>query len=286
MFLALGALPILAAVLSGFGAASLLGMLHLPRRDVEPVPGALPTEIQAAGGALLKASWLPSQSADACVLFLHGLGGTRDRVNRFLPAFRTAGYAILAPDSRAQGESGGDTITYGVLEKHDTIAWARWMREQGCTAIYGLGESLGASVLIDAAAVEPVFRAIVADAAYADLLDEAEHRGMRLFPFPRFVAAPMAQLAVAGGSLYARLALNIDFRQASPVRSITRTQTPILLIHGEADNRTPPEHSRRLAAAAPATTDLWIVPGAGHVRSFRTAPEEYTQRMLDWFAAH
>jgi hypothetical protein len=276
-FLALGALPILAAVLSGFGAMSLLGMLHLPRRGVEPVIGALAAQMKAGDGAILQASWLPGEPGDACVIFLHGLGGTRDRVNRFVPALGSAGYSILAPDSRAQGESGGDTITYGVLEKHDTIGWVHWMRARGCTAIYGLGESLGASVLIEAAAIEPVFRAVAADAAFADL---------RLFPFPRFLAAPMAQLAVSGGSLYARLALDIDFRQASPVRGITRTQTPILLIHGEADNRTPPEHSRRLAAAAPATAQLWLVPGAGHVRSFRAAPEEYTRRLLDWFAAH
>ena len=284
------AFPALATMFATLGAASLLNMLHLPRRAHEPLPEARPAEIQTTDGARLEASWIgpdtmPPASA-SCVLFLHGVGGARDRVDRFVPALRSAGYAILAPDSRAHGESGGDTITFGLLEKHDAVAWARWMREHGCSRIFGLGESMGASVLIDAAAMEPLFTAIVADSAFADLLDEARHRAGRLFPFPQLVAGPLARLTVAGGSLYTRLALDLDFSQASPIRSIARARTPVLLIHGSLDNRTPPSHSERLAAASPGTTELWLVPGAGHVRSFRAAPEEYNRRMLAWFAGH
>ena len=42
--------------------------------------------------------------------------------------------------------------------------------------MYGLGESLGASILIQATAREPVFRAIVAECPFADLRAIAEFR--------------------------------------------------------------------------------------------------------------
>ncbi len=277
------AIAVVTTGMAGLGAASLLAMLHVPRRGSDPPVDTRPVQIEAADHAILKASWLQHEGESACVLFLHGLGGTRDQVNRFVPMLRSGGYAILAPDSRAHGESGGDMVTFGLLEKQDAIRWTHWMRTQGCERVYGLGESLGASVLIQAAAVEPAFAAIVADAPSADLLKEAEHRSSRLFPFPAAIATPIAKLAVAGGDFYARHALDIDFSQVSPVRSITQTQTPILLIHGTADRRTPPSNSERLHAASPATTALWLVPGAGHVRSFSVAPQEYRRRVLDWF---
>jgi len=77
--------------------------------------------------------------------------------------FLAEGYAVLVPDIRGHGRSGGDLVTYGVREKYDALDWAHWMRREGCVTLYGLGESLGAAILIQATAVEPVFSAVVAE---------------------------------------------------------------------------------------------------------------------------
>jgi hypothetical protein len=81
--------------------------------------------------------------------------------------FLSQGYAALPPDSRAHGISGGELVTYGLLEKFDVIAWALWMKQAACRKVYGLGDSLGASILMQAAAVQPAFAAIVAECPYA-----------------------------------------------------------------------------------------------------------------------
>jgi fermentation-respiration switch protein FrsA (DUF1100 family) len=60
---------------------------------------------------------------------------------------------------------------------------------------------------------------------------------------------------------------------------------PILLIHGDADRNIPPRHSRELHALNPAT-QLWEVPGAPHVASYGTAPEEYERKVVEWFRTH
>jgi pimeloyl-ACP methyl ester carboxylesterase len=119
--------------------------------------------------------WLrPAVSNGNCIIVLHGIADSRSSGVGFAPMF--PGYVVLAPDSRGHGESGGAYLTYGLLEKHDVIAWAHWMREKGCHKLYGLGESLGASILIQAVAVEPIFSAIVAECPYADLREMAEYR--------------------------------------------------------------------------------------------------------------
>ncbi|MEO5926057.1 MAG: alpha/beta hydrolase [Bryobacteraceae bacterium] len=272
--------------ITAFSANALLGMLQLPRTVMTDWPGAQVIQIEAQDHVMLKAAWVESPSfAGSCVLSLHGAGGWRARSHRFLPWLLPAGYSVLAPDLRAQGESGGETITYGLLEQHDTLAWATWLRGHGCTKIYGMGESLGASVLIMAAGIEPDrFTAIVAECPFANLLESAEERGASLFPFPEAIKAPIAKMAVLGGSLYVRATKGLDFDQVSPVESIAKLKMPILLIHGLADTRTPAEHSKELLAANPQHAQLWLVPGAKHVGAFTMAPEEFKARVLGLFA--
>jgi len=188
---ALIALSLLPLGITTLSASALLQMLHLPRTVIADAPDTQLIQIEAQDHIALKAAWVESPTfAGSCVLSLHGAGGWRGRSQRFLPWLLPAGYSVLAPDLRAQGESGGDTITYGLLEQYDAIAWTVWLRGHGCTKIYGMGESLGASVLIMAAGLHPeehVFEAIVAECPFADLLEAAEQRAGGLFPLPSVV---------------------------------------------------------------------------------------------------
>jgi len=52
---------------------------------------------------------------------------------------------------------------------------------------------------------------------------------------------------VESGLWYARLRYDVDLRRASPAAAVRVSHTPILLIHGTADERTPVRRSRGLA---------------------------------------
>jgi len=41
-------------------------------------------------------------------------------------------------------------------------------------------------------------------------------------------------------------------------------RAPLLVLHGEADDLIPPEHGRRVAAAAGGPAELVLLPGVGH----------------------
>ena len=196
-----------------------------------------------------------------------------------------SGYSVLAPDSRAHGISGGQLITYGLLEKYDTVAWVNWMRTQGCTKVYGLGESLGASVLIQAAALQPAFSGLAVEGAFADLSEVAKYRLRTQTGLPALISNPLAGLVFASGMLYARVVDGLDFSEVNPLKSIREASTPVLLIHGLSDTRTPPSQSKELAAANP-NNSLWLVPNAEHVGAAKAEPEEFKRRVLGWFAEH
>ncbi len=268
-----------------FGVAALVGraMLHVPRKHAPlSTGGALDTSIIAADGATLRGSWFgQAASPQGCVIVLHGLGESRAASAGYAQMFQRAGYAVLAPDSRGHGESGGETVTYGLLEKFDVQRWASWMREQGCQRIFGLGESLGAEVLIQSLPVTKEFRAVVAESSLADF------RATRIQRLQRRVhSEPVARLAVDLGLAYARLVNHIDLASISPRRSIAETSTPVLLIHGMKDLKTSPSNAELLARAAGGAHDLWLVPNAGHTQAASVAPDEFRRRVLEWFAQH
>jgi uncharacterized protein len=58
----------------------------------------------------------------------------------------------------------------------------------------------------------------------------------------------------------------------------------VLIIHGDADAVTPVDHAYALAAAAP-DAKLWIVPQAGHLRSFERDPQAYVEQVAGFFVA-
>jgi pimeloyl-ACP methyl ester carboxylesterase len=201
----------------------------------------------------------------------------------FVPLFANHGYRVLLPDDRAHGNSGGSIITYGLREKYDAIDWAHWLQAQGCQTIYGFGQSLGASILIQAAAVEPVFKTVVAECPYSDLRSIGEYRVRRMASgLPNWVSMALSKVMIKSSFLYARVRFGVDLSRVSPLEDIAHTETPILLIHGLDDNQTPPENSERLAKANP-HTELWLVPATRHVAASRTHPEEFNARVLSWF---
>jgi pimeloyl-ACP methyl ester carboxylesterase len=226
----------------------------------------------------------PKGSNGKCVLVVHGINANRDSMKGFVRLFTSNGYRVLSPDDRGQGASGGELITYGALEKYDAVDWARWLKSEGCAAVYGFGESMGASILIQAAAVDPVFRSLVVECPYSDLRASGEDRVREMAPgLPTWLGGPLSKIMIQSALIYAKLRFGVDMREVSPVRDIARIQVPIFLIHGLEDTKTPSWHSVALQKANPKAV-LWLVPGAGHAGASSTLPEEFNTRVLDWFA--
>jgi dipeptidyl aminopeptidase/acylaminoacyl peptidase len=145
---------------------------------------------------------------------------------------------------------------------------------------------MGAAVLLQAAAQEPTFEAIVAESSFADIQDAAEHRLKKMLPLPRPLATPFSWIAAVNARWYTRLVYGFDLAETSPLKAIARIKAPILLIHGTADDQTPPDHSQRLAAANPRWTKLWLVEGAQHCGAYAREPQEFEHRVLAWFQEH
>jgi len=187
-------------------------------------------------------------------------------------------------DLRGHGESEGTQVSGGYYERYDALGAFDLLLQEGVPPgrIAFLGVSLGGAVALLASATEPRVQAVVADSAFARLTDLVVQEVRRRTDLPD----PLVPLFVPGMVGMARLRFGIDIRALAPEEAVARLPYPILVIHGTEDDRIPPEHGQRLAHASPhPDTALWRVPGARHARTFRTAPDEYLERVAHYLSA-
>jgi len=262
---------------------------QLPARIQPLLASWQAVQIAAIDGVALHA-WLlrPKSGRAGCVIALHGIGGeARTDTLDWAPMLLPAGYCMLTPDNRAMGESGGEVITYGIREEDDVHRWVHWLEaSEHPENVFGLGESLGGSILLASLKSDTPFRALVADSPFSEFRSTAREQMESRIPLPALFVHPAAAVLVTAGFTYGRLRYGLDLGSVSVVDAVRSATTPILLIHGSEDVRVRPWHSRALAAVNPSHVQLWIVPGAGHVQAGGVAPEEYRRRVLGWFRDH
>ena len=119
--------------------------------------------------------------------------------------------------------------------------------------------------------------AIVADSCFANFGEIVSSEMYRQYKIPTFLSYPMFSLI--------KLFYRVDIRAISPVNCIDDVApTPVLFIHGVDDETTPHSHSERLYGAyGHDNGQLWLVPGASHVRSYETEPDEYITRVTEFY---
>ena len=246
------------------------GLLHPARHRVLERPPRTCDDAILAGVDVTLKGWRCSASGTrrGTIVYLHGVADNRTSGAGVIERFGPRGFDVVAYDSRAHGESDGQACTYGFFEKQDL---GRVLDSVQRGPIVLLGTSLGAAVALQQAAVDPRISAVVAAETFSDLRTVATERAPFFFT-PALVARAF-QLAGRQG----RFAVD----DVSPVVAASRIRIPVLLIHGEVDLDTSPDHSRRVFAALNGPKRLIVVPGAAHNGSLRVEVWGEIERWID-----
>lgn len=283
------------SILAGIAAAEF--SLHPPRRPLRHSELARATAaryeatladvaVDSPDGIRLR-GWLarPKTGNNSVVMLFHGVSDNREGAAGFAEMLLRHGYSVLIPDSRAHGESGGAIATYGLLEAVDIGRWIDWLEEtMHPTCVFGLGESMGAGILLQSLSKERRFCAVVAESPYQSFREIAYDRAAQFTHTGDWLARTLGRPSIEVGALYARLRYGVDLARVSPASAVAGSKVPVLLIHGDKDVNMPPRHSIAIKARNPNLVSLWIVPGAVHTAASAAAPEEFWRRVLQWFA--
>jgi pimeloyl-ACP methyl ester carboxylesterase len=230
--------------------------------------------------------WLiPGAPEQPYVVFVHGLDSERsaDGAVELSSRLVRQGYNVLLFDLRGHGRSGGERISGGYFEREDVLGAYDFLLSRGAAAgrVGLIGFSLGGGVAIMAAADERGIVAVVADSAFADIDDLIAQEAAR----KTFLSEELVPVFLPAARLFADRLYGIDLGDISPERDAALLTFPVLLIHGDADSRIPPSHSRRIQQRTHFGSELWSPAGVEHVDAFLAQPDEYALRVIGYLEA-
>ncbi len=232
---------------------------RIPRNPVmdEPEWGrVIDTRIPAIDGGSLEV-WRvePDGESHGIVVFAHGWGRNRDRMVYRARLFADLGFTTVMHSARDHGGSSKSCLVNAVKFAEDIEAVLKWIAEP--VSLYG--HSAGAAGAIIAAYRNPdKIRRLFLEASYAYTKEGL----LSLYTWAnRFFGKVIGPMIIFWWDLLYPGAMD----QYSPANLAPDLHMPVMIIHGEKDQRFPVAFAHTLKHRFPAgKVDMYIAPGVGH----------------------
>ena len=189
--------------------------------------------------------WIPAaQSSAPALLYFHGNGSNNGDLTQLAAIFHQLEVSVLLIDYRGYGQSSPIFPNEARVYEDATAAWQYLTQVQQIEPerIFVYGHSLGGAIAIELATKHPEMAGLIVEGTFTSIQDMAGLMpAIKLFPL--------------------RWLVTQRFDNLTKIKSL---QTPILILHGTADEVIPLYMSKELYAAAPEPKQLVIIDRAGH----------------------
>ena len=217
------------------------------------------------------------QPTSKTAVIVHGY--TDNAIRMFMIGYlynRDLGYNILLPDLQHQGESEGPAIQMGWKDRWDVLQWMNIANEifgdSTQMVVHGISMGGATTMMVSGEEQQPFVKCFVEDCGYTSVWDEFSHELKTSFHLPPF---PLMYTT----SWLCEKKYGWNFKEASSLKQVAKSQLPMLFIHGDKDTYVPTWMVYPLYEAKPEPKELWIVPGAAHAVSYQENKQEYTDRV-------
>lgn len=238
-------------------------------------------EITAQDGIRLIGHWYCPENPKRVIVAMHGWRSNWSQdFGMIAPFWLNNDCAVLFAEQRGQGNSGGDYMGFGLLERYDCFDWIGLVNERtnGRLPIYLGGVSMGATTILMTAGFElpENVKGIVADCAFTSPHAIWKHVVENNFHLPY--------------GLYSRAAKDICEKRIqvssdsySTTEALANCKVPVLFIHGTDDNFVPVEMTYKNYKACASDKRLFIVPGAEHGMSYLVDKQGYENTVKEFW---
>ena len=246
--------------------------------------GCTTVEIISHDGIKLVGHWYENPNAQRIVVAMHGWRSSWNQDFGMIADFlHDNGCSVLYEEQRGQNSSGGDHMTFGLLERYDCLDWINWVNEntQEELPIYLAGISMGATTVLMATGLELPgnVRGVVADCGFTSpyaiwkyVTEENLHLSYKLH-----------------GNLVERLCqrkIRMGAKEYSTMDAMQGCQIPVLFIHGADDTFVPVTMTYENYRACTAPKQLLVVPGAQHGLSYYVEQDRYEKEVKAFWRSY
>ena len=269
-----GSLVVTAFVL--FTSAFSYAITHAARAHV-PAPdlGAPYDEVEfrTSDGLLLKGWYIESQNGAAVISF-PGRAGSQSRAKMMADH----GYGVLLFDRRGEGESEGDPNLLGWQGERDVHAAVTFLQSRPDVdpqRIGGIGLSVGGEMMIEAATESSALTAIMSEGGSArSVRDNWANGGSSL---DELIGVGFFSAATA---MWTSNAPPADLKGlVSKIPASTAT----FFVYGEQGQPEEKPANVGFHEEARGYSEIWEVPGSGHMKGIEAQPAEYERRVVGFF---
>lgn len=230
-------------------------------------------EIVGKDGTRLVGHWYYPMKPKRVIVAMHGWRSTWSQdFGAIAPFWFDNDCAVLFAEQRGQGNSGGDYMGFGLLERYDCLDWINWVNErtEGNLPIYLGGVSMGATTVLMTGGFDlpENVRGIAADCAFTSPRAIWKHVVESSFHLPYGIYS-------AAAKDLCKKRIKVESDSYSTQDALKNCNIPVMFIHGTDDHFVPVEMTYENYKVCTAPKRLFIVPGAEHGMSYLVDKDGY-----------
>ena len=209
------------------------------------------------------------------IILLHGIRSSKEHFITLSNKLSRLGYNVVALDLRAHGKSEGVHCTFGVKEKKDVSALITMLLMQGkINKNIGIwGQSLGGAIGLQAMAFDSRIKFGIIESTFSNFRTVTHdyfnfHLGFNIRPFTNYLIDRSGKIA------------NFNPEDAKPIKYCEKITQPILLVHGNKDQRISIDYARRnLEKISSKHKELIEIKNATHLNVWEIGGNNYFQKV-------
>lgn len=186
------------------------------------------------------------------------------------------GYNIFLPDLHFHGQSEGNAVQMGWMDRLDALSWMNVANEvfggQTQMVVHGISMGAATTMMLSGENTPDYTHCFVEDCGYTSVWDEFKYKLNESFNIPTF---PLLNAT----NIVCHMRYGWGFKEASALKQVKKCEKPMFFIHGAKDKYVPTWMVKSLYAAKPEPKELWIAPNSKHALSYHDHHDEYTAKV-------
>ncbi len=217
------------------------------------------------------------------IILAHGISICYVGSLKYFDIFYKHGFNVLIINQRRHGKSEGKYSSFGFFEKYDLNMWIEYLKERfGNDIILGLhGESMGAGTVMETLPLNDSIKFAIEDCGYSNVYELMKFQITHEFKNHIIRKLLIPGITVANWIMI--LKAKFSMKKIIPLDIVSKTNVPMMFIHGKEDYFVPWYMAVDLYnAKINGYRELYLVEGAAHAESLEVNKPLYEEKVIEF----